>query len=75
MLIRDFGTSCHITINDTSLYDITNIKELVQGSSGSMSATEKGKLHMKVRQVGGSEKSYILWPAKYSAKTSVTSSC
>ena len=39
--IRDLGASCRITIDDIGLYDVTNINESVQGSSGSMTATKK----------------------------------
>ena len=40
MLSGDLGTSCHITINDSGLYDFTNINMLVQGSLGCMPATK-----------------------------------
>ena len=42
--IRDSGASCHITNNDTGLYDITNIDKSIQGRSGIMPAMKKGKL-------------------------------
>ena len=42
--MRDSGASCHITNNDTGLYNATNINELMQGSSSIMPATKKGKL-------------------------------
>ena len=42
-LIGDLGTSCHITNNDTGLYDINEINTLVQGSSGSF-AQKSAKL-------------------------------
>ena len=42
--IRHLGVSCHITNNDTGLYNITNIDKLIQGSTGIMLATKKGKL-------------------------------
>ena len=54
--IGDFSASCLNTNNDSGLYDNTNIKELAQGSSDSMSPTKKDKLHMMVCQVNGSEK-------------------
>ena len=41
MLIGDSGASCHVTNNDTGLCDVIFISKLVQGSSGSMPATEK----------------------------------
>ena len=48
--IRDSGASCHITNDDTSLYNITKINELIQGSYGIMPAMKKGKLCIKVCQ-------------------------
>ena len=42
--IRDLGMSCHITNDNTGLYDIININESIQGSSGIMPAMKKGKL-------------------------------
>ena len=46
--IREFGASCHNTINDTSLFDIININVSIQGSSINMPASKKGKLHVNV---------------------------
>ena len=43
------GAPCYITNNDEGLYDVTKIDKLVQESSGSMSASKKGKIHMKAR--------------------------
>ena len=57
------GASCHVTNDDTGLYDIT-----AQGHSGSMTAAIKGKLHTKACQVDGSEKLHILWPMKHCSK-------
>ena len=37
----DSGTLCHITNDDTSLFDITIINKLVQENSGSMIITKK----------------------------------
>ena len=42
--IGDSGVSCHITDDDTGLYDITYIDESIQGSSSIMPAMKKGKL-------------------------------
>ena len=42
--IGDLMASCHITKDDSGLYDIANINELIQGSSGIMPATKKSKL-------------------------------
>ena len=46
--IGDLGASCHITNDDTGLYNINDINELIQGSSSIMPATKKGKLQVKV---------------------------
>ena len=53
------GTTYHITNNDTGLYDVTNINQLVQGSSSSMLTAKKGKLLIKECQVDGRKKSPI----------------
>ena len=63
--IRDSGTSCHITNNDTGLYDIININKSVQGSSSIMPAMKKDKLLVIVLQVNGAEQIYTLWPVKF----------
>ena len=55
MWIGDSGTLCHITNNDTGLYNVTKINKSIEGSVGSMSATKKGKLCMKVHQVDSTE--------------------
>ena len=39
--IGNSGASCLMTNNDASLYDITKINELVQGSPGNMSFTKE----------------------------------
>ena len=39
--INDLGALCDITNHDMGLYDLTDTDKLVQGSSGSMSATKK----------------------------------
>ena len=39
--------SCHITDNDTGLYDVTKINKSVHGSSGSMSTMEQGQASCK----------------------------
>ena len=63
--IRDLGTSCHITNDDTGLYNIININESIQGSSGIMPAMTKGKLQVIVHQVNRTEQSHTLWPVKF----------
>ena len=47
------GTTYHNKSDNTDLYDITDINEWIQECSGSMPATKKGKLHMKVCQSNG----------------------
>ena len=42
--IGDSVTSCNITNDDIGLYDITEIDESIQGSSGIMPAIKTGKL-------------------------------
>ena len=42
--IGDSGASCHITNDNTGLYDISDIDKLIQGSSGILLAAKKGKL-------------------------------
>ena len=75
MLIGYLNVSCHITNNDLGLYDITNINESVQGCSGSMSTMMKGKGHMKVHQVNGSEKSHVRWSVKCCIKADTNFFC
>ena len=42
--IGDSGASCHITNDDNGMYDIIDINEPIQGSSGIIPATKKNKL-------------------------------
>ena len=42
--IGDLGVSCHITKDNTGLYDITDIDKTIQGSSSIMPAMKKSKL-------------------------------
>ena len=60
----DSSASCHITNNENGMYDIIDIDESIQGSSGIMPATKKGKLHVTVCQVNG-EQVHTLWPVKF----------
>ena len=39
--IRGSGSSCHIMNDDASLFNVINIKDLIQGSSRNMLATKK----------------------------------
>ena len=45
MWIRDSGALCHLTNNFTGLFDIIDINESIQGSSGIMPATKKQPKH------------------------------
>ena len=69
--IGDSGASCHITNNNSGLYDITKIDEFIQGSSGIMSAMKKGKLQVKVHQILGTEWVHAIWPMKFCPKAGV----
>ena len=64
-LIGDSGVSCHITNDKKGMYDIIDINKLIQGSSGIMPATKKGKLQVTVHQVNREEQVHTLWPAKF----------
>ena len=44
--IGDFGASCHITNNNTCMFNVININEWIQCSSSIMLAMKKGKLHV-----------------------------
>ena len=66
--IGDLGASCHITNNNTGLYDVTNIDESIQGSSRILPTMKKGKPWFKVHQVNGTEQVHILWPVKFFPK-------
>jgi len=47
------------------MFDVIEIQESIQGSSGTMLATKKGKLRVTVRQVNGLEQVHTLWPVKF----------
>ena len=66
--IRDSGASCHITNNDTGMYDITDINESIQGSSSIMPTTKKSKLCVNVCQVNQAEWVHTLLPVKFCPK-------
>ena len=57
--------SCHMTNNESGMYDVIKIDKSIQGSSGIMPTTKKGKLCMRVCQVNGQEQVHILWPEKF----------
>ena len=44
MQMGNLGASCDITNNDTGLFDVNEINESVQESSGDTFATKEGKL-------------------------------
>ena len=69
--IRDLGASCHITNNQKSIFDITDINELIQGRSSIIPAMNKGKLYVIVQQVDGTEWVQILWPMMFCPKADV----
>ena len=52
----------------TGLYDITDIDESIQGNSGIMPPTKKGKLWVKVHQVDRTEWVHIVWHVKFFPK-------
>ena len=66
--IEDYVASCHIMNNDIGLFDIINIDKLIQGSSGNMPVTKKGKLCVNVRQVDGTEGVHTLLPMNFFPK-------
>ena len=49
--IGDSSSSCHITNNEKGIFEVIKIDESIQGSSGTMPATKKGKLRVIVWQV------------------------
>ena len=65
--IGDSSAMCHITNtnDDTSLFDIIDINESIQGFSGIMFATKKGKLHVNVCQVDRTKWVHTIWPIKF----------
>ena len=69
--IWDSGASCHITNDDTGLYDFTNICESIQGSCSIIPVMKKIKLQVKGLQVGGTEQVHTLWPVKFCPKAGV----
>ena len=47
------------------MYEVIEIDESIQGSSGIMPTMKKGKLCVTVRQVNGQEQILTLWPVKF----------
>ena len=68
--IPGLETLAHPAISPTmiGLCDITKINELIQGRSGIMPATKKGKLHVKVCTVNRTEWVHTLVPMKFFPK-------
>ena len=67
--IGDSGASCYIMNDDTSLFNIIHINELIQESSGSMPATKKASfkpMYSKLMRLNVSILS--LWPVKFCPK-------
>ena len=58
--------SCHIMNDDIIFYDIININELIQGSSGITPAMKEGKLKVNILQVDETEMVHTLWPMRFS---------
>ena len=63
--IGDSGASCHITNDEKGMFNVIEIQESIQGSSGTMPATKKNKLRVTVCQVNGLEQVHTLWPVKF----------
>ena len=67
--IADTGTSCHVTNDDSDMYDVTEISELIGGAGPeSIMATKKGKLRRLAIQRDGSLIEKVLDPVKYAPK-------
>ena len=65
MLLINSITLCHITNDDTGLFDINEINKQVQGSAGNMSTNKKGKVHVNICQVEGTQWVHTIWPVKF----------
>ena len=63
--IDDSSASCHITNDESGMYDVIDIGESIQGSSGIMPITKNGKLRVTVHKVNGKEQVHTLWPVKF----------
>ena len=53
--IGDSITWYHVTIFNIGLFNVTKIKESIQGSYGSVWAIKRGKLYINVCQMDGTE--------------------
>eukprot|EP00956_Cyclotella_meneghiniana_P039716 scaffold177807_cov69-Cyclotella_meneghiniana.AAC.1 len=67
----DSGASCHITNDDTDMYDVQDIHELIGGiGPDAIVATKMGKKKCVIKQANGSTTEKILYPCKYSKDAS-----
>ena len=67
----DSGASCHITNDNTDMYDVNDIHELIGGiGPEAIVATKMGKKKCVIKQADGSTTEKILYPCKYSKDAS-----
>ena len=66
--IGDSGALFHIMNDDTSLFNVIDINELIQGSSRNKPATKKGKLCVNIQQVDETECVHTQWSVKFCPK-------
>ena len=66
--IGDSGSSCHLENDDSGMYDVTTINEVIRTAEkgNSMRATKMGRKKYVVRQIDGTESIKVLYPVKYS---------
>ena len=64
----DSKVSCHITYNDTHLFNDIDIDKSIQESFGNMPAIKKRKLCIIMQQVDRTEHVHNLWPMKFCPK-------
>ena len=69
MWIGVSGALCHITNNNTGLFDIIDIIKLIQGSFSIVSTMKKSTLQVNIQQVNGTEWVHTLLPMKFCHKT------
>ena len=69
--VGDTGASCDMCHDDTMLFDVTDISEPIQGFSGVMTATKKGKMRCLARQVDGSTTELLRTNVKFCPNSSV----
>ena len=66
-MFGDSCASCHLRNDDTDMYDIENINEMIGGIGGNVQLTKKGKLRCLVKQVDGTSTEKVL-TVKYGEK-------